>query len=154
MTDFETWSLILNTALIVIGIVTVWVVIMIYRLQRKDERQKRRLEIKPILECGGGGSGSGSNEFSSNFKFLYNDAKCVSIEIIDESKVSLFKFKNMLVRTNQYFTVKGINKLKGVPLENIEYDYFISFTDRDGNRYKSHIRAKGVGTNIEETIEF
>ena len=122
MTTYEIMSLVLNGILVSIGVVTIFVVIRIYKQQRNDasmlqenqlknaerlQKEERRNEIRPDLIDGS--AGTSGTDFYSNFYSKNNDTKDIYLADVevDETKVKIRMDKIRLLSKGREFSVKG-----------------------------------------------
>jgi hypothetical protein len=167
MNNYEIISLILNIALVLIGIITIFVVIRIYQQQKYDARilqekqleeterlqkELRRREIQPDLIDGS--SGTSGTEFYSNFYFKNNDAKDIYLADIniDDNILLLRMDKFRSITKGREFPVRGSRLTDYSKLEKYKYYYSIYFSDIDGNKYKAEVENTGMSATVLKNI--
>lgn len=140
MTCFELWSIILNATLVLIGIVTIVVVILIYKRQANESL---RLKYLPDFEPGKEGEYF-KNDIRFPISFKNNNAYKVKISTATETiKYTLNEIKDStMIKDKVYLLTVKINLVDNK--SDVIYNFKITYSDIKKNKYRAYFTYKGI----------
>lgn len=140
MSNYEIWSIILNAVLVLIGIVTIVVVILIYKRQAKESL---RLKYLPNFEPGKFGEYINSG-IRFPISFTDNNAYRVSISSATVSNdYILDDFKDTVLLKDKVYYLKA-KFISEVDKHKIRYNFKITYSDNKKNSYRSYFTYIGI----------
>jgi hypothetical protein len=163
----------INSAILLAGIISIIVIWKIFKIQKRDqlsylqfrdqqEEKKRKREILPQFKIASGGY-TGA-DFNYYIQIIENTAKNMRIEY-DENKFDL----NISISGKQIYSRKDLNTSNNMDKAAInfrckdmtamasvikpEYEFYLYYTDKEDNNYKSLIKGNGIFASIGKAIE-